>query len=259
MTALAIFENADWSVRTMVIDGEPWFVARDVCAALDIANVGNASARLDQDGVRQTDIIDSLGRSQSTTIISESGLYELILRSDKPGAKTFRRWVTSEVLPAIRRTGQYVPRELSRLELIEIARDAEVGRLQAEAKIAELAPKAEAFDEFLSADEDTLTMEACAKALGFGRNTFFKLCRRAGVIQGNNLPYQQYMHHFDVVLRTWTDKEGRTHPAHTTMVRPSGVAFLRRKLTDLFDVSELAHTTHQATGIGRGSHTKESR
>lgn len=258
MTALAIFENADWSVRTMVIDGEPWFVAADICRALELTNTTMALATVDADALSATEVIDSMGRTQNARIVNEAGLYELIFQSRKPEAKTFRRWVTSEVLPAIRRTGQYTPRELSRLELIEIARDAELGRLHAEAKIAELAPKAEAFDEFLSADEDTLTMEACAKALGFGRNTFFKLCRRAGVIQGNNLPYQQYMHHFDVVLRTWTDKQGRTHPAHTTMVRPSGVAFLRRKLTDLFDVSELAHTTHQATGIGRGSHTKES-
>lgn len=238
MSALAVFEHAEWSVRTTVIDGEPWFVARDVCAALDITNASDAVTRLDQDGVGTTEVIDSMGRTQNARIVNEAGLYELIFQSRRPEAKTFRRWVTSEVLPTIRRTGQYVPRELSRLELIEIARDAEVGRLQAEAKIAELAPKAEAFDEFLSADEDTITMEACAKALGFGRNTFFKLCRRAGVIQGNNLPFQRYMHHFDVVLRTWTDKEGNTHPAHTTMVRPSGVNFLRRKLSDLFEMSE---------------------
>lgn len=79
--------------------GAPWFVAKDVCAALEIENSRNATARLDADekGVRQ---MDTLKGKQKLTIVSESGLYALILRSDKPAAKKFRKWVTSEVLPA---------------------------------------------------------------------------------------------------------------------------------------------------------------
>jgi prophage antirepressor-like protein len=82
--------------------GDPWFVAKDVCAALEIENSRNATARLDADekGVR---LVDTLKGKQKLTIVSESGLYALILRSDKPAAKKFRKWVTSEVLPAIRK------------------------------------------------------------------------------------------------------------------------------------------------------------
>lgn len=93
-------------VRTVLQDGEPWFVLKDVCNVLGIANDRNAAARLDNDerGVYQ---MDTLGGTQKMNIINEWGLYNIILRSDKPQAKPFRRWVTHEVLPAIRKTGSY--------------------------------------------------------------------------------------------------------------------------------------------------------
>ena len=84
--------------------GEPWFVLKDVCNALGITNTRNVSARLDEDmkGVRP---VDTLGGTQQLTVITEPGLYEVIIRSDKPEATQFRRWVTSEVLPSIRKHG----------------------------------------------------------------------------------------------------------------------------------------------------------
>ena len=93
-------------VRTMLIDDQPWFVAADVCQALAVRNNRDALSRLDEDekGVATT---DTLGGSQAVGIINESGLYSLILTSRKPEAKRFKKWVTAEVLPAIRRTGQY--------------------------------------------------------------------------------------------------------------------------------------------------------
>ena len=96
------------SVRIIERDDQPWFVAKDVLKALEIAQPTNqAIAKLDEDEVTQTYLIDELGRSQKTYIVSESGLYALILRSDKPAAKVFRKWVTSEVLPALRKDGFY--------------------------------------------------------------------------------------------------------------------------------------------------------
>ena len=94
------------SVRVFDLDGEGWFVLNDVCAVLAITNQRNAAARLDDDekGVR---IVDTLGGRQQVTIVSEAGLYSLILASRKPEAKRFKRWVTHEVLPSIRRTGSY--------------------------------------------------------------------------------------------------------------------------------------------------------
>lgn len=104
-----VFTNPEFGdVRTLTIDGMPWFVLKDVCEVLGIADHKVAARRLEGDEVCQTPLIDSIGRKQETTVINESGLYSVILRSDKPKARTFRKWVTSEVLPAIRREGAYV-------------------------------------------------------------------------------------------------------------------------------------------------------
>ncbi len=93
-------------VRTVEQDGAIWWVLVDVCKVLGIANARNVSARLDGDE-KGVHLVDTLGGRQKLTIINESGLYSVLLRSDKPEAKPFKRWVTHEVLPSIRRTGQY--------------------------------------------------------------------------------------------------------------------------------------------------------
>lgn len=94
-------------VRTVNIDSEPWWVLADVCNVLELARGTKVAERLDEDEVRRTSLTDTLGRTQDMCIVSESGLYSVILRSDKPKAKPFRRWVTHEVLPAIRESGMY--------------------------------------------------------------------------------------------------------------------------------------------------------
>lgn len=105
---LQIFRDEDHrEFRTVEIDGQPWFYGLDVCNALDIKNPSDAYARLDADDLGQAEGVDSRGRRQAFTIVNESGLYSLILRSDKPEAKRFKKWITSQVLPAIRRTGSY--------------------------------------------------------------------------------------------------------------------------------------------------------
>lgn len=103
---IKIFDFEDHAVRTVIRDVEPWFVAADVCRVLDIANPRDAVSRLDDDE-RGVVTADTLGGKQEMTIVSESGLYALIFTSRKEAAKRFRKWVTSEVLPAIRRTGSY--------------------------------------------------------------------------------------------------------------------------------------------------------
>ena len=95
----------------MEVNNEPWFVLKDVCKVLEISNHKMTAQRLDADEVSLTDLIDSIGRKQQTTVINESGLYNVILRSDKPEAKPFRKWVTSEVLPTIRKHGAYMTPE----------------------------------------------------------------------------------------------------------------------------------------------------
>lgn len=107
-TELVPFSNGDYNIRILEIDGEPWFVARDVCEALELTNVTEALRGLDDDEFRSTEVVGLDGRKQpNTQVISEAGLYSLILRSRKPEAKKFKRWVTHDVLPTIRKYGVY--------------------------------------------------------------------------------------------------------------------------------------------------------
>ena len=107
MNDLQIFVYSGEQLRTVRRDDGLWWVLRDVCRVLNIGNVTDTKKRLDPDEVDLTDLIDGMGRVQSTTIINEPGLYGVILRSDKPEAKQFKRWVTHDVLPSIRKNGAY--------------------------------------------------------------------------------------------------------------------------------------------------------
>jgi len=101
------FTFQEKQMRVLQINGDPWWVAKDVCEILRLDNSRDAVSRLDQDDVGSTDIMDSLGRMQQTSIINEPGLYTLIFGSRKTEAKVFMRWTTHEVLPSIRKTGTY--------------------------------------------------------------------------------------------------------------------------------------------------------
>lgn len=165
MNELQIFNYNTHQVRTVERDGEPWFVLKDVCDVLGVANHKMTAQRLDADEVSLTDLIDSIGRRQEMTVINESGLYNVILRSDKPEAKPFRRWVTGEVLPSIRRTGGYIQGQetLSPAELMAKAlMVAQKTLSEREARISELTvenqrllPRAEYFDQLV--DRNLLT------------------------------------------------------------------------------------------------------
>lgn len=118
MNDIINFNNEEFgNVRVVMKDGEPWFVAVDVCKALDIANVGNAMARLDDDekGVRS---MDTLGGRQDMSVVNEPGLYTLVLGSRKAEAKKFKRWITHEVIPSIRKTGSYSLEPLTPAEIL---------------------------------------------------------------------------------------------------------------------------------------------
>ncbi|WP_051635163.1 Bro-N domain-containing protein [Selenomonas sp. ND2010] len=116
---LQIFNNPEFGqVRTLTIDNEPFFVGKDVAEILGYAKPLNALAsHVDEDDSLKRGLIDSLGRKQDTIIINESGLYSLILSSKLPEARRFKRWVTSEVLPAIRKTGSY-GKQMSQVEIL---------------------------------------------------------------------------------------------------------------------------------------------
>ena len=141
MSSIVTFNFVAHSVRVVIIRDEPWFVAADVCAALELPNITMAMKRLDDDEFQAIDFstLNSIeGRENQTlsnfdpktiNIINESGLYALILTSRKPEAKKFKKWVTSEVLPAIRKTGRYEAKDFLAEELITPAQVAEIRQL----------------------------------------------------------------------------------------------------------------------------------
>ena len=113
------FMFEDHPVRVMKDEnGEPVFVASDVCNALDVVNVGNALARLDEDEKDNIRLPDAIGRVREIAVVTEPGLYSLIMRSDKPKAKAFKRWIIHEVLPAIRKHGGYAMQNLSPMQIL---------------------------------------------------------------------------------------------------------------------------------------------
>lgn len=176
--------EASHPVRTVQIDGEPWFVAKDVCDVLGLDNATNAVRRLDEDekGLRE---IKTLGGIQSANVISESGLYALVMTSNKPSAKAFRKWITATVLPTIRKTGSYIageevldrnaPDYLDRLK--DLMLEAQERKLAAaEAIIQAQAPKVEALER-LSASEGSVLLSDAARCLGMAERTFMKWLR----------------------------------------------------------------------------------
>lgn len=122
MANIQVFEYQNNKVRTVDVEGEAWFVLKDVCEILrmDTTQLKKVADRLDEDEKGRT-LITTPGGMQETWIVNESGLYHVILRSDKPEAAPFRRWVTNDVLPEIRKTGSYNAPQLTRSQLLATA------------------------------------------------------------------------------------------------------------------------------------------
>ena len=232
-TDLIPFDYEGQRVRVFDVAGEPWFAAVDVCGILEVGNPTQALSRLDDD---ERTLISNEGREINA--VSEPGLYALVLGSRKPQAKPFKRWVTHEVLPAIRETGSYVPAPVFQLPqtypeaLRALAREVEA-REAMTAYAKELEPKAGAYDQYLSGD-GTYAIGTVAKMLGLSQNKLFGDLRNAGVLIAKgamaNTPYQKYMHHFAVKAYDYTRTDGTVGTSYTTRVQPSGVDFVARKL-----------------------------
>ena len=172
MSEIQIFNYNSVEVRTIQNDGEPWFVLKDVCNVLHIGNSRDVVARLDQDekGVGQ---IDTLGGKQEMTIINESGLYNVILRSDKPEAKPFRKWVTSVVLPTISRHGMYATPDTvekmladpdTAIKLLTTLKEERAARLALEAQAEADKPKV-LFADAVNASHSSILVGDLAKLL----------------------------------------------------------------------------------------------
>lgn len=208
MNELKAFKNPKFgTIRTTTINGEPWFVAVDVCKALEIQNNRDAISRLDADekGVAST---DTLGGKQELTIVNEPGLYALVLGSRKPEAKAFKRWITHDVIPTIRKHGAYMTPEkveeilLNPDTIIKLATDLKEERERTaalNAKIKADKPYTE-FGAAIAANSDAILVRDFAKLLHndgikMGEKRLYKWLRENGFLMQTapTKPYQKYV------------------------------------------------------------------
>jgi anti-repressor protein len=226
-------------------DGNPWWVAKEVCEVLGLTHVTNALSSLDHDEKMECTIstFQSPGRggdSGKRIVINEPGLYRLISGSRKPVAKTFQRWVFHEVLPEIRKTGSYNAKpapapELASVETVRYLlgeydkKDAEVKRL--EAKTEEMTPKAEFFDAVSNA-YGNMSLTKAAKQLGHGPHKMIQRLTAEGILTRNpnmeNVPLQRFINAGYFRVRTFVSPAGILHAQ--TLVTPRGLQYLFDRL-----------------------------
>jgi anti-repressor protein len=232
MTSVVSFNFGVNPVRVLVDErGEPWWIAADVCAVLEIANPRDAMSRLDPDekGVGST---DTPGGRQEMVTVSESGLYSLVLGSRKPEARAFKKWITSEVIPSIRKTGGYsvqafqVPKTLQ--DALRLAADALDAKAALECQVEAMQPKA-LFHDRVAECKDGQSIGDVAKILGTGQNRLFAWLRGRGILMASNLPYQEHIDagRFRVIEQTWEGRSGQ-HVSAKTLVTGKGLIWIQR-------------------------------
>lgn len=244
-----VFNYQDQQVRTVVKDGEPWFVAKDVCDVLGITDARKSVNLLDEDERNSIPITDSLGRNQETFIINEPGLYSLILRSRKPEAKQFKRWITHEVIPTIRKTGGYVANDDLFIQTYLPQADEQTKQLfkvtlhtmkEQSKQIETMKPKA-LFADAVEASESSVLVGELAKILQqngvkIGQNRLFKWLRENGYLirkkgESLNLPTQRSMDMglFEIKKRTINNPDGSVRTTRTPKVTGKGQIYFVNK------------------------------
>ena len=245
MNELTVFNNEEFGeIRTMTIEGEPWFVAADVCRALDLSNPTIATSRLDEDERAKF----NLGRQGDGTIINESGLYSLVLGSRKPEAKAFKRWITHDIIPTIRKTGGYVndtaqfvesyfgQLDPSQKHALTMMFD-ESKRMSAQLK--EQAPKV-LFANAVETAHNSILIGDLAKIIrqngvDIGQKRLFDWMRQNGYLikdgQSKNMPTQKAMDMslFEVKESTINNPDGSVRVTRTTKVTGKGQTYFVKK------------------------------
>lgn len=238
MNDIKVFENdAFGSVRTIDREGDVWFVGKDVAAALGYSNTNDALSRhVDPEDKYQGEGVafpDPHGTLQYPTIINESGLYSLVLSSKLPTAKQFKRWITKEVIPSIRKTGGYFATPKTYVEALRALADAEEEKERLALENDEMKPKAEFYDT-VAESSTTFEVGVVAKILNFGigRNKLFKFLRNEGILNPDNIPYQQYVDagYFKVVEMQYGTLNGDTLVGKKTVVYQKGIDYIRKRL-----------------------------
>ena len=249
MNELQIFNNEEFGeIRAVEIDGEPWVVAKDVASILGYRNPQEAvREHVDPEDVKMGErnatpsIVDSLGREQFPSFINESGIYSLIFGSRLESAKKFKHWVTSEVLPQIRKTGGYVaPRTYA--EALRAYADEVEQREKLEKDFSNLFADYDYFNERTGAlkifdavtdSKTAISIGETAKVLdaGIGQNKLFAFLRDNNILKSDNTPYQRYidMGYFRVVEQKY-EVHGEIKISIKTLVFQKGIDFIRRLL-----------------------------
>lgn len=254
MNGLKVFNFESNEVRTQLIDGEPWFIGKDVSDLLGYSNSPKTlKDHVDEDD-KLTERIVMAGQNRDVTIINESGLYSLIIKSKLPNAKKFKRWVTSEVLPSIRKHGGYLTPDkieealLNPDILIQLAtnlKEERTKRLVAEQRINEMQPKADYYDSIL-ANNDLIPISLIAKNYGMSANKFNKLLNKLGVQypqSGTWLLYSKYQNegYTHTEMKLW---EGSSKVKPNTKWKQKGHLFLYQLLkeNDILPLIEQTNT-----------------
>lgn len=246
MNELQVFNNAMFgNVRIILQDNEPWFVAKDVCDCLSINDTSKAVSRLDNDE-KGTNLIPTLGGNQNLWTVNEYGLYSLVMSSRKPEAKEFKRWVTHEVLPSIRKYGSYnmdIPRTLP--DALKLYANEIEAHNKTKALLEEQKPKV-LFADAVNASHTSILVGDLAKllrqnGLDIGQNRLFEKLRQEGYLikqkgESYNMPTQRSMDMklFEVKESTFTNPDGSTHITKTPKVTGKGqIYFANRYLSEV--------------------------
>ena len=240
---LMTFENAAFGkIRTLTIDDEPWFVAADVCKALELGNPSMTVERLDADE-KGISSIDTLGGKQRMAIINEPGLYSVILRSRKPEAKAFKRWITHEVIPAIRKHGGYMTKSLLEQVLENPSLIYEFARRMLEEQqknewlrqeLDRAKPKADYYDAFIHPESCT-NIRATAKELKVPEKMFTAFLIRKRYLyrapSGGLMPYAKAADEGLFFVKDYIAVNG--HQGVYTLVTPKGKALFLSMLGEI--------------------------
>jgi hypothetical protein len=240
LNELQVFKNEEFGeIRTVEQGGDTWFIANDVCRALELDNSRQALSRLDEDE-KDVTLNDTLGGMQTMAIINESGLYSLVLSSRKPEAKAFKRWITHEVLPAIRRTGSYSNQPTGGKLLAMAVLEAQKLLEAKDEEIARMKPK-EIFADSVASSHSTILIGELAKILkanGFetGQKRLFETLRQDGFLikrKGSdyNMPTQKAMELglFEIKETVINNPDGSIRVSKTTKVTGKGqIYFVNR-------------------------------
>lgn len=251
MPSIIPFTYHDQPVRVVTIDGEPWFVLADLCKVLDLAKPSRVAMRI-ADDMKGAHLMSTPGGEQEMTIVSEAGMYEVVIRSDKPEAAAFRRWVTSEVLPSIRKHGGYLTDQKIEdildnpdtiIQLATKLKSERAKRAALEKQAAIDTPKAR-FADAVSASHTSILIGDLAKLLrqnGYeiGQNRLFEMLRRDGYLcaaKGGlwNMPTQKAMdlNLFEVKETTIVHSDGHVSISKTTKVTGKGQVYFVTRFLD---------------------------